>query len=75
MNILIVDDEQFAIQGMLDGINWDLLDFDKVLTACSYEEAVKNGQIAVIGEETDEAFLKKVMQQAINPDAVKAVAD
>ena len=42
---------------------------------CSYEEAVKNGQIAVIGEETDEAFLKKVMQQAINPDAVKAVAD
>ena len=42
---------------------------------CNYEEAVKNGQIAVIGEETDEAFLKKVMQQAINPDAVKAVAD
>ncbi len=40
MNILIVDDEQFAIQGMLDGINWDLLGFDKVLTACSYEEAV-----------------------------------
>ena len=32
---------------------------------CNYEEAVKNGQIAVIGEETDEAFLKKVMQQAI----------
>ena len=29
----------------------------------------------MIGEETDEAFLKKVMQQAINPDAVKAVAD
>jgi len=22
MNILIVDDEQFAIQGMLDGITW-----------------------------------------------------
>ena len=40
MNILIVDDEQFAIQGMLDGINWDMLGFDKVLTACSYEEAV-----------------------------------
>ena len=40
MNILIVDDEQFAIQGMLDGINWDMLGFDKVLAACSYEEAV-----------------------------------
>ena len=43
--------------------------------SCNYEEAVRNGQIAVIGEETDEAFLAKVMQQAINPDAVKAVAD
>ena len=40
MNILIVDDEQFAIQGMLDGVNWDLLGFEKVLTASSYEEAV-----------------------------------
>ena len=40
MNILIVDDEQFAIQGMLDGVNWELLGFDKVLTACGYEEAV-----------------------------------
>ncbi len=40
MNILIVDDEPFAVQGMLDGINWDLLGFDKVLTAGSYDEAV-----------------------------------
>ena len=40
MNILIVDDEQLAIQGMLDGINWDLLGFDKVLTANGYTEAV-----------------------------------
>jgi len=42
---------------------------------CDYAEAVKEGQIAVIGEETDEAFLAEVMKQAINPDAVKAVAD
>ena len=42
---------------------------------CDYAKAVENGQIAVIGEETDEAFLAKVMQQAINPKAVKAVAD
>lgn len=40
MNILIVDDEQLAVQGMLDGVNWDVLGFDKVLTANSYAEAV-----------------------------------
>ena len=42
---------------------------------CDYKEAVKNGAIAVIGEETDEAFLGEVMTQAINPGAVAAVAD
>ena len=42
---------------------------------CDYKEAVKNGAIAVIGEETDEAFLGEVMKQAINPGAVAAVAD
>ena len=40
MNILIVDDEAFAVQGMLDGLNWDMLGFDNVLTANSYTEAV-----------------------------------
>ena len=40
MNLLIVDDEQFAIQGMLDGVNWELLGFDRVFTAGSYDEAV-----------------------------------
>ena len=43
--------------------------------SCDYGEAVKNGAIAVIGEETDEAFLGEVMKQAINPGAVAAVAD
>ena len=42
---------------------------------CDYKEAIKNGAIAVIGEETDEAFLGEVMKQAINPGAVAAVAD
>ena len=42
---------------------------------CDYAKAVEEGKIVIIGEETDEAFLAKVMQQAINPDAVKAVAD
>ena len=40
MNILIVDDETLAVQGMLDGVNWEVLGFDKVLTANSYIEAV-----------------------------------
>ena len=40
MNILIVDDEALAVQGILDGVNWDILGFDKVLTANSYTEAV-----------------------------------
>ena len=40
MNLLIVDDEQLAVQGMLDGIDWDVLGFAKVLTANSYTEAV-----------------------------------
>ena len=42
---------------------------------CDYDEAVRAGRIAIIGDETDEAFLGEVMKQAINPDAVKAVAD
>ena len=40
MNILLVDDEALAVQGMLDGVNWDVLGFDRVLTANSYTEAV-----------------------------------
>ncbi len=43
--------------------------------SCDYAEAVRSGKIAVIGEETDEAFLGEVMKQAINPGAVAAVAD
>jgi two-component system response regulator YesN len=40
MNLLIVDDEPWAVQGILDGINWEQLNFSKVLTAGSYREAV-----------------------------------
>ena len=43
MNVLIVDDEVLAVQGMLDGVNWELLGMEagKVLTAGSYSEAVR----------------------------------
>ena len=42
---------------------------------CDYAKAVEEGKITVIGVETDEAFLERVMGQAINPEAVRAVAD
>ena len=40
-----------------------------------YDEAVAQGLIEVIGEETDEAFLKEVMAMVTDPDAISAVAD
>ena len=41
MNILIVDDEQLAVQGILDGVDWERLGFREVLTAYNYPEAVR----------------------------------
>ncbi len=40
MNLLIVDDELYAIQGILEGVRWDLLGFQEVLTAKSYSHAI-----------------------------------
>lgn len=40
MNVLIVDDEILAIQGLLDDINWDIFEFNEILTANSYAQAV-----------------------------------
>ena len=51
MTILIVDDEQLAIQGILDGVDWEKLHFDKVLTANNYTEAIgilKNTYIDIL---------------------------
>ena len=51
MTILIVDDEPLAVQGILDGVNWEKLGFEKVLTANSYAEAVsvfKNTYVDVL---------------------------
>ncbi len=41
MKLMIVDDEYFAVQGILDGVNWDVLGFEKVFTAYSFQEAVE----------------------------------
>ena len=42
---------------------------------CDFDEAVSKGNIEIIGAETDEAFLKRVLAQAINKDDVHDVAD
>ncbi len=51
MKLLIVDDEVFAVKGILDSVNWSLLKFDEVLTAGSYSQAVnlmQQQEIAVL---------------------------
>lgn len=39
MHLLIVDDEAQIIQGIMNGIQWELLCFDEIMTAKSYEQA------------------------------------
>lgn len=41
MKLLIVDDEMFAVQGILDGVDWEQLSFDTVLKAYSYNQALE----------------------------------
>lgn len=40
-----------------------------------FSDAVKQGSIAFLGAETDEAFLEKALGQAIDPTIVRSVAD
>lgn len=42
---------------------------------CDYDEAVANGDIEILGQETDELFLNKVLAQAIDTESVKTAAD
>ena len=42
---------------------------------CDFDEAVSDGRIEIIGEETDRLFLDKVMEQAIDKKTVEEVAD
>lgn len=48
--------------------------FDSVKTM-KYEDAMEKGLITMLGDETDEAFLKEVLGQAIDKEAVLKVAD
>ena len=51
------------------------LDVFSSIRSIDYDEAVKQGLISVMGEETDELFLKNVMTQVNDYGAVKEVAD
>ena len=42
---------------------------------CDYDEAVASGMIEIIGSETDEAYLERVLAQAIDKNVVREVAD
>ena len=42
---------------------------------CSFDEAVADGRIEIMGEETDEAFLAEVMKMAVDRKTVAEVAD
>lgn len=51
------------------------IDIFNDFVSCDFDEAVSDGRIELIGAETDEAYLEKVLEQAINKDVVKKVAD
>ena len=51
------------------------IDIFKDIRTMSYEDAVAQGLIEVIGQETDEAFLQEVMAMVTDPQAIPAVAD
>lgn len=51
------------------------LDIFADVRTCDYEAAVADGRIRVIGAEMDERYLAAVAAQAVDPQAVQAVAD
>jgi len=51
------------------------LDMFTSIRRMDYDEALKQGLITVMGAETDELFLKNVMEQVNDYEAVKKVAD
>jgi len=53
----------------------DKLDMFTSIRSIGWDEAIGRGLITIMGEETDELFLKNVMAQANDLEAVKAVAD
>ena len=59
MNLLIVDDEAQIIQGIMEGVDWGQLPFEKVLTVKSYEQALE-----IFRTETVEVLLSDIEMAA-----------
>ncbi len=53
----------------------EALDIFEDVKLADFDKAVAEGLIVMLGAETDEKYLAQVVAQAVNPDAVKAVAD
>ncbi len=51
------------------------IDIFNDFVSCDFDEALSEGRIELIGAETDEAYLEKVLEQAINKEVVQKVAD
>ena len=51
------------------------LDIFKDVHLADYEQALSDGRIVLLGEEMDEKYLAAVLSQAVNPAAVRAIAD
>ncbi len=51
------------------------LDVFRDVKQMDYDKAIAEGLITVIGDEIDQKYLAKVQAEAVNPDAVRAVAD
>ena len=51
---------------------FDVLSLDNIM---DYSEGIKAGLIVELDEQFDELYINAVMKTAVNPDAVKAVAD
>ena len=51
------------------------LDIFRDVKLADYDEAVADGRIQIIGAEIDEKYLAAVLAQAVNPNAVKQVAE
>ncbi len=53
----------------------EALDIFEDVKLADFDKALSDGLIIMLGAETDEKYLAQVVSQAVNPEAVKAVAD
>ena len=51
------------------------LDIFRDVKTTDLDEAIQNGLVTMIGEDMDKKYLQQVLAQAVNPEAVKKVAD